>query len=193
MKKVCVYCGSSAGSSDVYKDGAQSLAREMVKQKVDLVYGGASVGIMGIIADTVLAEGGDVTGIIPESLDAREISHQGLTELFVVDTMHDRKSGMARLSDGFIAMPGGLGTLEEIFEVLTWAQLGMHHKPCALLNIGGYFDGLVQFIDHAVEQGFVKPLHRGMLLVEENPEKLLTAMNNYRAPTVEKWIGRSET
>ena len=148
---------------------------------------------MGEIADTVLAGGGKVVGVIPQSLVDKEVSHSGLTELKIVSSMHERKEIMADLSDGFIALPGGLGTMEEIFEVLTWAQLGFHKKPCALLNAEGYYDNLTQFLNHAVAEGFVANMHREMLLVEEEPRRLLDSMSTYRAPVVDKWIGRNET
>lgn len=150
------------------------------------------MGIMGEIANTVLAGAGEVTGVIPQALVDKEVSHNGLTELTIVNSMHERKGIMADLSDGFIALPGGLGTIEELLEVLTWAQLGLHEKPCALLNVGGYYDKLIQFLDHAVEEGFVSNIHRQMLLVEEDPDKLLQVMSGYRAPAVDKWIGRNE-
>ena len=193
MKRICVYCGSSPGKRPDYIEAARALAQELVNRGIHLVYGGASVGLMGEVANAVLAGGGEVTGVIPKALDAKEISHPGLTELFVVESMHERKSGMAQMSDGFIALPGGLGTLEEIFEVLTWAQLGMHEKPCAMLNVNGYYDGLEKFIDHSVEEGFVRPEHRHLLLIEEDPASLLDSMQTYQPPGLEKWIGRSQT
>ena len=193
MKTVCVYCGSNPGNRPEFIQSARGLARELVAREICLVYGGASVGIMGEIADTVLAGGGKVVGVIPQSLVDKEVSHSGLTELKIVSSMHERKEIMADLSDGFIALPGGLGTMEEIFEVLTWAQLGFHKKPCALLNAEGYYDNLTQFLNHAVAEGFVANMHREMLLVEEEPRRLLDSMSTYRAPVVDKWIGRNET
>ncbi|MCK5424668.1 MAG: TIGR00730 family Rossman fold protein [Emcibacter sp.] len=192
MKRICVYCGSSPGESPEYMEAARTLGRELVKRDITLVYGGAHVGIMGEIADTVLAAGGEVIGIMPKALADKEIAHNGLTELKVVGSMHERKAMMADLSDGFIALPGGMGTLEEIFEVLTWSQLGYHRKPCSLLNIKGYYDSLTQFLDHTVEEGFVKSVHRGMILIEDNTEKLLDLMAEYESPKVDKWIGRNE-
>ena len=192
MKRICVYCGSSPGESPEYMEAARTLGRELVKRDITLVYGGAHVGIMGEIADTVLAAGGEVIGIMPKALADKEIAHNGLTELRVVGSMHERKAMMADLSDGFIALPGGMGTLEEIFEVLTWSQLGYHRKPCSLLNIKGYYDSLTQFLDHTVEEGFVKSVHRGMILIEDNTEKLLDLMAEYESPKVDKWIGRNE-
>ena len=193
MKRICVYCGSNPGKRAEFLESARSLARELVTRKICLVYGGASVGIMGEIADTVLAAGGEVIGVIPQALVDKEVSHAGLTELKIVNSMHERKEIMADISDGFIALPGGLGTIEEIFEVLTWAQLGFHKKPCALLNVKGYYDKLTQFLDHAVAEGFVAGIHRDMLLVEEEPHRLLEIMATYSAPSVDKWIGRNET
>lgn len=186
MKKICVYCGSSSGKSRNYIDAARDLGRELVARGIDLVYGGASVGVMGEIADEVLAAGGKVTGVIPRSLANNEISHQGLTELKIVESMHERKATMTDISDGFIALPGGLGTLEELFEVLTWSQLGFHHKPCALLNVKQYYDTLLQFLDHATHEEFVKLAHRKMLLIEDKPSKLLNAMSKYKSPVSEK-------
>jgi uncharacterized protein (TIGR00730 family) len=191
MKKVCVFCGSSTGSSSAYIDAAQQLAGELVKRDIGLVYGGASIGIMGQIADAVLQAGGEVIGIIPESLADKEIAHRGLTELIVVDTMHQRKALMADRAQGFIAMPGGLGTLEELFEALTWSQLGIHRKPCGILNVGDYYQYLLSFIHHAVSQGFVAESHLALLLVEQKADRLLTLMENYKPPSIEK-ILRSE-
>lgn len=188
MKRICVYCGSSSGKSPEYIESAHALAEALVERGIGLVYGGASVGIMGAIADTVLDHGGEVIGVIPQSLVEKEVSHHGLTELKVVASMHERKAAMAEISDGFIALPGGLGTLEELFEMLTWSQLGFHQKPCGILNVKQYFDHLRLFLDHAVEQQFVKDVHRNMLLVEQNPSKLLTLMADYRPLAVGKWM-----
>ncbi len=193
MKRICVYCGSNPGKSAEFPESARTLAGELVQRDIGLVYGGASIGIMGEIADTVLARGGEVIGVIPQALVDKEVSHAGLTELRIVNSMHERKEIMADLAQGFIALPGGLGTIEEIFEVLTWAQLGFHQKPCALLNVKGYYNQLTQFLDHAVAQGFVTETHRKMLLVEEDPQSLLEVMASYNAPAVDKWIGREET
>ncbi len=182
MKRVCVYCGSRSGKRPEYIESAQRLAEEMTKRGLGLVYGGASVGIMGVISDAVLSNGGEVIGVIPQSLVDKEVSHSGVTELKIVDSMHERKAVMADLADGFIALPGGLGTLEELFEVLTWSQLGLHKKPCGLLNVKGYYDKLCSFLDYAVEEQFVKMKHRELLLLEESAEKLLTLMENYQSP-----------
>mgnify|MGYP001817795633 FL=1 len=192
MKRICVYCGSSPGGRASYLDAAADLARVMVARGIGLVYGGGSVGLMGGIADAVLEAGGVVTGVIPRSLAEREVSHGGVTDLRIVESMHQRKALMAELSDGFIAMPGGFGTIEELLEVLTWSQLGFHQKPCAILNVDGYFDALMQFLDHSVDQAFVKPIHRNMLLDHELPEQLLAMMETYQHPVVDKWIGRGE-
>lgn len=187
MNRLCVYCGSSTGKRDVYVAAAGELGELLVQQEIGLVYGGSNVGIMGIIADTVLDGGGSVTGIIPNALHGKEIAHTGLTELHVVDSMHERKSLMAILSDGFIAMPGGFGTLEEIVEVITWGQLGFHDKPCGLLNVNGYFDQLLAFLDHSREEGFLKAQHRDMLLVADTPAGLLEQFANSTPPSVDKW------
>jgi uncharacterized protein (TIGR00730 family) len=193
IKNICVYCGSSPGRLDLYADAARTVAEALVKRDIGLVYGGASVGIMGVVADHVLALGGRVVGVIPESLATREVAHHGLTELHVTRSMHERKTMMAELSDGFIAMPGGIGTLEEIFEIWTWAQLGLHHKPCGLLNVAGYFDPLHAFLDHTVAEGFVKPVVRGMLMVEEEPERMLERFATYHSPRLRKWVEENET
>jgi uncharacterized protein (TIGR00730 family) len=193
MTRVCVYCGSNSGSQPDYTEAAEDLARALVKRNIELVYGGASVGTMGVLANTVLAEGGHVIGIIPQALVDREVAHTGLSELRVVTSMHERKTLMAELSDGFIALPGGLGTLEELFEVLTWAQLGLHQKPCGLLNIRGYYRSLIDFLDHAMGEEFIKAAHRAMLLVEEQPDRLLERFERYNAPRVAKWVDRTRT
>lgn len=193
MKSVCVYCGSSPGRQEAYLNAARSLARSLVDRNIKLVYGGASVGIMGLVADSVLQLGGQAVGVIPEALVRKEVAHMHLTELHVTQSMHERKTLMAELSDGFIALPGGIGTIEELFEVWTWAQLGLHRKPCGLLNIAGYFDSLTMFLDHAVAEQFVKQPHRSMLIVERDPEALLDRFVCYEPPTVTKWVGEDET
>jgi uncharacterized protein (TIGR00730 family) len=172
-KNFCVFTGSRHGARSEYSLAAKALGRELVGRGYGLVYGGGKVGLMTVIADTVLELGGHVTGVIPNSLVSKEVAHRGLTDLRVVQSMHERKAVMAELSDGFIAMPGGIGTLEEFFEVLSWAQLGLHDKPCGLLNVGGYYDHLIRFLDHAVTDDFVKPKHRALLIVEKEPAKLL--------------------
>jgi uncharacterized protein (TIGR00730 family) len=193
MKNICVYCGSNPGRLEAYAEGARALAKALVARDLGLVYGGASVGIMGLVADSVLQLGGRVVGVIPEALKRKEIEHRGLTELHVTSSMHERKTLMAELSDGFIALPGGIGTLEEIFEVWTWAQLGFHAKPCGLLNVAGYYDGLTHFLDHSVAEQFVKPAHRATLLVEAQPEALLDRFASYVPPSVHKWVEKADT
>ncbi len=187
MKRLCVYCGSNKGFGDAYVNAARELAELLVAANVGLVYGGARRGLMGVMADTVLAGGGEVCGVIPKVLGDRELAHPGLTQLHVVDSMHDRKSLMAVLSDGFVALPGGFGTLEEIVEVLTWGQLQFHSKPCGLLNVDGYFNGLLEFFDHARQSGFLKPEHREMLVVARSPAELLDRFEHYEPPEVRKW------
>jgi len=172
-RNLCVFTGSRRGAQPGYAETAKQLGRVLVERDFGLVYGGGNVGLMAVIADAVLSLGGHVTGVIPDSLVSKEVAHQGLSELRVVKSMHERKALMAELSDGFIAMPGGIGTLEEFFEVLSWAQLGLHQKPCALLNVGGYYDALIQFLDHGVVSDFIKPKHRGLLVIEREPAKLL--------------------
>lgn len=191
MKRICVYCGSSPGTDDIYVGAARELAGLLVSARMELVYGGASKGLMGVLADAVLENGGKVSGVIPKALQEKEIAHANLTELHVVDSMHERKSLMAILSDGFIAMPGGFGTLEEIIEVLTWGQLQFHAKPCGFLNVGGYFDHLLEFFDHAVAQGFLRRQHRDMLLVASTPAELLNLFEHYQSPEVRKWTSEA--
>jgi uncharacterized protein (TIGR00730 family) len=193
MKRVCVYCGSNVGRQRAYAQAAKDLAHAMVKRQIDLVYGGASVGVMGVLANAVLAAGGHVIGIVPQTLVDREVAHTGLSELRVVTSMHERKTLMAELSDGFIALPGGLGTLEELFEILTWAQLGLHQKPCGLLNSCDYYRSLIDFLDHAVAEQFLDKVYRAMLLVEEQPERLLERFEGYQAPAVARWVDRAST
>jgi len=193
MQRVCVFCGSSPGARASYAEGARGLGRALAAAGVGLVYGGAQVGLMGMLADSVLAAGGDVIGVIPRALAEREIAHPGLRDLRVVGSMHERKALMADLADGFIALPGGMGTLEEMFEVLTWAQLGMHRKPCGLLDIDDYFRAMLAFLDHMKEERFLAPEHRAMLLVESDPARLLSRLETYEPPLVTKWIDRAET
>jgi uncharacterized protein (TIGR00730 family) len=192
MKSVCVYCGSNEGRLPVYAEAARSLGKALVERGLGLVYGGASVGIMGVLADTVLGLGGRVTGVMPESIVRKEVAHRGLTELHVTSSMHERKMLMAELSDAFVALPGGIGTLEEVFEAWTWAQLGLHAKPCGLLNVAAYYDGLIAFLDHTVTERFVKEANRSMLIVSDDPSDLLDRFGAYRAPAVEKWIRKGE-
>lgn len=192
MKNITVFCGSNSGFRTDYAEAAKNLARLFVQNNIRLVYGGGNVGLMGIIADEVMRAGGKVVGIIPDSLDKKEVGHRGITELRVVESMHERKAQMAELADGFIAMPGGIGTFEEFFEILTWAQLGFHEKPCAILNIAGYYDGLLALCDNAVNEGFLRPAHRQLILDDSDPEILLEKMRNLKPVPVEKWIDREE-
>lgn len=188
MQRICVYCGSSIGGGPEYADAARELADVLVRHELELVYGGAAVGIMGVIADRMLEQGGKVQGVIPKMLEEKEIAHQGLTELHVVSSMHERKSMMAMLSDGFIAMPGGFGTLEELIEMLTWGQLKFHDKPCGILNVRGYFDHLLSYLEHAVAEGFLRPENHEMLLHDSDPAGLVQQFERYTAPRVEKWV-----
>jgi uncharacterized protein (TIGR00730 family) len=193
VKQICVFAGSSSGGRPEYLIAAQKLGQALVRHQISLVYGGAHVGLMGTLADAVLAGGGHVTGVIPENLVAKEVAHEGLSDLRIVSSMHERKAAMADLADGFIALPGGWGTLEEFFEILTWAQLGLHRKPCGLLNVCGYFDGLLSFIDHSIDERFVRREHRHMVIVSGEPDPLLQSLEKYVAPVVEKWLDRAET
>ncbi|MBS1819179.1 MAG: TIGR00730 family Rossman fold protein [Acidobacteria bacterium] len=193
MPRLCVFTGSGDGRRPSYRLAAGALGRTLVQRGFDLVYGGARVGLMGAIADAVLDAGGKVTGVIPESLVTREVAHTGLGDLRVVRSMHERKALMAELSDGFIAMPGGWGTLEELFEVLTWAQLGLHTKPCGLLNVDGYFDPLLAFLTHASDEQFVRREHDQWLVVAHRPEELLDRFASFRPPQVRKWIDRASS
>lgn len=187
MHRICVYCGSNKGIRSDYAKAAKSLAEVLVRHELELVYGGAATGIMGVIADQVLELGGAVHGVIPKLLEEKEIAHTGLTQLHVVTSMHERKTMMAALSDGFIAMPGGFGTLEEIIEVVTWGQLRFHDKPCGILNVCGYFDRLLEFLDHATDEGFLREENRQMLISDSTPVGLIRKFEHYTAPRVEKW------
>ena len=190
MTRICVFTGSSPGALDAYAASARELARVLVSRRHTLVYGGAKVGLMGVLADAVIAGGGEVIGVIPAHLEAKEVAHRGLSELRVVDSMHERKAVMSELSDGVVALPGGLGTLEELFEMLTWAQLGLHGKPCGVVNVAGYFDRLLEFLDHAVDQRFISELHRGLLLSDDDPAVLIDRMMAYQVPNTGKWLDR---
>jgi hypothetical protein len=192
MDTVCVFCGSNPGASPVYAEAARDLGRILAGRGVTLVYGGGRVGLMGVLADAALAAGGRVTGVIPEALAAKELAHGGLTELRVVGSMHQRKALISELSDGFIALPGGIGTLEEWFEVWTWGQLGFHPKPCGMLNVTGYFDHLLAFLDHMTAQCFLSEAHRSMAIVDDRPESLLDRLASYHAPRIRKWIELGE-
>ena len=193
MNRICVFAGSNPGTSATYRAAADELGRTLARRRIGLVYGGARVGLMGALADAALASGGEVIGVIPEALVAREIAHAGLSELRLVGSMHERKALMNELADGFIALPGGWGTLEEWFEVLTWGQLGLHRKPCGLLNAAGYFDGLLRFIDHMIQQGFVRPEFRSAIVQTAAPEALLDGFEAYQAPHIPKWIDLAAT
>ena len=193
MKSICVFAGSNGGMRDEYGAAAKDLGRTVARRNLALIYGGARVGLMGALADAALAEGGHVTGIMPQALVDKEVAHRGLTELKVVTSMHERKAMMSDLAGGFVALPGGWGTMEEFFEVLTWGQLGLHQKPCGLLNVHGYFDGLLGFVEHSIAEGFVRKEYRAMICVSDRPDKLLDAMAAYTPPVVHKWIERAET
>lgn len=192
IKRICINCGSSLGVSKEYTEVASLLGEYLAKNQIELVYGGASVGLMGVVADSVLRGGGKVTGVITESL-AQKVKHDNLSELIIVNTMHERKMKMFELSDAFIALPGGIGTLEEVFELLTWAQLDIHSKPVGMLNVAGYFNKLLEFLDYTVSQCFVKEVHRNMLLVDDTPEKLIEKFHEYRVPAVKKWFRECST
>ena len=188
--RAAIFCGSSMGYPGDFAAAAADFGRSLARAGVGIVYGGASVGLMGVLADAALAAGGRVTGVMPSVLVAKEVAHNGLTDLRVVSSMHERKALMSDLSDGFIALPGGWGTWEEFFEVLTWSQLGLHQKPCGLLNVSGYFDGLLQFLDYAVAQQFINPMHRANILVEQHPARLVDQLErNFAGPNGE-WLAR---
>jgi len=190
-KNICVYCGSSPGRRPDYAEAAQALAEALVRRDLGLVYGGARLGLIGTLADAVLALGGRVTGVIPESLFDKEIAHRGLSDMHFTRSMHERKALMAQLADGFIALPGGLGTLEEIFEIWTWGQLSLHAKPCGLLDVAGYYTRLEGFLDHAAAEGFIRPQCRALLLVEREAETLLQRFEHYVAPPPTNWLERA--
>jgi len=190
MKRICVFCGSSAGSRPEYRACAEQLGAELVRRNIALVYGGGNVGLMGAIADSVLQAGGKAIGVIPEHLMAHEVGHKHLTKLHIVHSMHERKALMADISDAFIALPGGFGTLEEFFEVLTWSQLGLHRKPCGIVNVLDYFTPLLEMLDHAVEERFLKAQNRALVLARQTPTELLQAFEEWRPVHVEKWLDR---
>jgi uncharacterized protein (TIGR00730 family) len=194
VRRVCVFCGANPGARPAYAEAAEELAALLVAEGVGVVYGGGGVGLMGKLADAVLAHGGDITGVIPRALVDKEIGHRHVPELRVVESMHDRKALMAELADAFVALPGGIGTLEELFEVYTWSQLGLHQKPCGLLNAEGYYDGIAAFLDHAVRERFLRGDHRSTLIVEREPAAMLERLNAYEPTAVQpKWIDREET
>lgn len=190
LRSICVFCGASIGTNPAYREAAVALGKAIARRGMTLVYGGGAVGLMGTVADAAMAAGGEVIGIIPESLMNAEIGHKGLSRLEVVDGMHARKARMAELSDAFIALPGGLGTLEELFEVWTWGQLGYHAKPLGLLDVNGFYEKLGGFLDHIVEEGFVRPAHRAMLLLAQQADQLLDAMAHFESPVVPKWVDK---
>ena len=193
MQSVCVFCGSSQGLDPAYTEAARSLGRTLAEANIRLVFGGGHVGLMGVVSNAALEAGGEVIGVIPRSLVERELAHAGLTDLRIVGSMHERKGIMSDLSEGFITLPGGTGTLEEFFEVLTWAQLGEHEKPCGLLNVAGYYDPLLTVFDQMVNRGFLSEPNRDLVLVESEPERLLQRLESYQPPKTAKWIDRSET
>jgi uncharacterized protein (TIGR00730 family) len=193
MKKLCVFCGSNAGSRPVYTDATRRFGEVLAAQGLGVVYGGGHVGLMGVLADAVLGAGGEVVGVIPQALVDRELAHRGLTELHIVKTMHERKALMADLADGFVALPGGFGTADELMEILTWAQLGLHNKPVGLLQVNGFFDPLLAWLDRCVGEGFVRPEHRRLLVSASDPETLLASLRQHAAaPPVAKWIDQDE-
>ena len=192
MNSLCVFCGSNPGASPAYAEAAARLGRTLAGRGLNLVYGGGQVGLMGVVADAALAAGGTVTGVIPEALATRELAHAALSDLRVVGSMHERKARMSELSDGFIALPGGIGTLEEWFEVWTWSQLGFQPKPCGLLNVAGYYDHLLAFLDHMTAERFLTEIHREMVVVDDDPERLLDRLAAWQPPRVRKWIDAAE-
>jgi uncharacterized protein (TIGR00730 family) len=193
MKSVCVFCGSSPGRDPIHAEAARALGRTLAARGLTLIYGGGATGLMGLVADAALAAGGQVTGIIPRGLERRELAHRGLTRLEVVGSMHERKARMAALAEGFVALPGGMGTLEELAEILTWAQLGLHARPVGLLDVGGYYEPLVAFFDRAVTAGFLRPEHRALLAVERDPAALLARFDAWTPPVVERWIDEASS
>ena len=193
IRSLCVYCGSNLGADPAFADAARELAGRLAEREIRLVYGGSANGLMGTLADTALAAGGTVVGVIPQGLVDREIAHRGLSDLRVVGSMHERKALMAELSDGFVALPGGIGTLEELIEVYTWSQLGLHAKPLGVLNVNGYYDSLARFLDDAVDARFLPAQHRDVLIFEPDPETLLARMAGAQTPTASKWLTEAET
>ena len=192
LRRICVFCGSSSGAGDIYLQSARDVGRLLCERGIELVYGGGKVGLMGALADACLAGGGRVTGVIPQLLVDKEVAHQGLTELHVVQTMHERKAWMADLADAFVALPGGYGTWDELCEVLTWSQIGIQRKASALLNVNGYYDPLLAMADRAVAEGFLRDIHRELLLTDTNPARLLDRLETYVTPVVDKWMGRGD-
>ncbi len=193
MNNITVFCGSSSGTDPIYESSAFALGKQLAAEKITVIYGGAQIGLMGQVAEGALQNNGSVIGVIPHFLSGKEILHEGLTELIQVDTMHERKTIMSEKSDGFIALPGGFGTFEELFEILTWAQLGLHQKPIGVLNIDGFYDDLHEMIQKMVDKGFLKSINQDMVIKSASIEDLLTQMRNYKAPDVPKWIKSDET
>ena len=193
MRNICVFCGSQSGADPRYRQAAIELGGLLAQRGHGLVYGGGHVGLMGIIADAVLEAGGSVTGVIPRPMTERELAHETVTKLYVVSSMHERKALMASLSDAFIALPGGYGTLEELFEVIAWAQLGIHRKPIGLLNVAGYFDALLSLVDHMIGEGFIKTKHRGLFVTAEQPQVILDALQRHQMPATRRWLTEEET
>jgi len=187
MRRICVFCGSNAGARSEYAEAARALATVLAERKLGIVYGGGNVGLMGVLADAALARGGEVIGVIPQKLVDKEVAHRGVTKLLVVETMHERKALMNDLSDAFLALPGGFGTLDEFFEVLTWSQLGFHGKPCALLNVAGYYDGMLAMLDHAVTERFLRPAHRELVIADTDPLRLLQRLSAFVPAPKGKW------
>ncbi|PGT82616.1 TIGR00730 family Rossman fold protein [Bacillus sp. AFS040349] len=193
MKRICVFCGSSPGASDLYSEDAAKLGAQLAKEGITLVYGGSKVGIMGVVANAALQAGGEVIGVIPKMLMERELAHPGLTELIIVHSMHERKAKMEELSDGFVVLPGGPGTMEEFFEVYTWAQLGEHRKPIGMMNSNHYYDKLLAFFDHMIQEQFLKPEYQSMVIVDSDPEQLIQKFRSYEPPLLTKWITPQQT
>lgn len=193
MNSICVFCGSIIGNNPLYETAAYGLGKLLAEKRIRLIYGGAKVGLMGTVANGVLENGGEAIGVLPAFLSGKEIAHAGLTDLILVESMHERKMKMSELADGFIALPGGMGTMEELCEILTWSQLGLHRKPAGVLNVNGYYDFLLQLFGKMVEEGFLKEKHQQMLLNADQAEELLMQMQQYQAPAVEKWLNKSDT
>ncbi len=193
MKRICVFCGANTGKRDQYSTAAKDLAEELVSREIEIVYGGGRIGLMGVLAERAIELGGRVIGVIPESLATKEVAHDSVSELIVVGSMHERKAKMAQLSSGFISLPGGIGTIEETFEMLTWSQLGFHNKPCGIINVAGFYDKLIEFLNHISEEKFFMDIYRRMLIVETDPSALLERFEQYKPPQVKHWIAEDET
>ena len=193
MNRICVFCGSKTGNSPLFLEAATELGRFLAERGLDLVYGGASIGLMGAVADSVMAGGGRVIGVIPEAMASKEVAHEGLTEMHVVSSMHERKSMMARLADAFVALPGGFGSFEELLEMITWAQLGIHRKPVGILNVSGYYDPMIQLFENAIEAGFIKPKNRQLFVIDQEADRLLQTLLAQELPEVKRWITERET